>query len=293
MFQKTIRGACHIKGIGLHTGAETAITIMPGEENTGIVFVVPRGETQVEIPARNEFVVHTTMSTVLGRDGAEVWTVEHLMSALTGLEIDNARILVEGPEIPAMDGSALPFIARVMEVGRQVQSAPRSYIKLLKPVVVEDKDRVAGLYPANLPTYSFLIEFNNEAIRTQSYKVHLNAQTFVAHLAKARTFGFMADVEHLKSKGLAKGAGLENAVGLSPEGEVLNPEGLRYENEFVRHKILDAVGDLSLLGYPILGEYRGIKSGHEMNLRLQKALLANPQSWEMVTANTADAAQAV
>jgi len=293
MYQKTIRTACQIKGIGLHSGAQTSITLLPAPENSGIVFSVPRGDTQVEIPARYENVVRTTMSTTLGRDGVEIGTVEHLMAALTGLEIDNLRIVMEGPEIPAMDGSALPFISRIMEVGRKVQSAPRSYIKVLKPVVVEDGDRVAGLFPAHLPTYSFLIEFNHAAIRTQSYKVHLNAQTFVAHVAKARTFGFMADVELLKSKGLARGAGLENAVGLGPDGSVLNPDGLRYDNEFVRHKILDAVGDLSLLGYPILGEYRGIKSGHEMNLRVQKALMAHRDSWELVTANTYEAAQAV
>ena len=293
MFQKTIRGACQIKGVGLHTGEPTSITLLPAAENTGIVFYSTQGAREVEIPARNEFVVRTTMSTTLGRDGAEIWTVEHLMAALAGLEIDNLKIVVDGPEIPAMDGSALPFISRIMEVGRKIQSAPRSYIKVLKPVVVEDGERVAGLFPALLPTYSFLIEFNNAAIRTQSYKVHLNAQTFVSHLAKARTFGFMADVELLKSKGLARGAGMENAVALGPDGTVLNPDGLRYDNEFVRHKILDAVGDLALIGKPILGEYRGIKSGHEMNLRVQKALLAQPGSWELVTANTAEAALAV
>ncbi|MDH4249415.1 MAG: UDP-3-O-acyl-N-acetylglucosamine deacetylase, partial [Deltaproteobacteria bacterium] len=256
MFQKTIRSACQIKGIGLHSGEDTSITLLPAAEHSGIVFSVMRGDHEVEIPARCENVVRTTMSTTLGREGVEVGTVEHLMAALSGLEIDNIRIKVEGPEIPAMDGSALPFISRIMEVGRRVQSAPRSYIKVLKPVVVEDGERVAGLFPAHLPTYSFLIEFDNAAIRTQSYKVHLNAQTFVAHLAKARTFGFMAEVELLKSRGLARGAGLENAVGLGPDGTVLNPGGLRYDNEFVRHKILDAVGDLSLIGNPILGEYR-------------------------------------
>ncbi|MDH5752736.1 MAG: UDP-3-O-acyl-N-acetylglucosamine deacetylase [Deltaproteobacteria bacterium] len=293
MHQKTIRAACHIKGVGLHTGENTAITLLPAAENTGVVFAAVSQGRRVNIPARQENVVRTTMSTTMGREGVEIWTVEHLMSALTGLEIDNVLIVVEGPEIPAMDGSALPFVSRIMEVGRMLQAAPRSYMKILKPVVVEDGERVAGLFPSNAITYSFMIEFSHSAIRTQSFKVHLNAQSFVAQLAKARTFGFQDDVDLLKSKGLARGAGLENAVGLSAQGTVLNPEGLRYADEFVRHKLLDAVGDISLAGYPILGEYRGIKSGHEMNLRLLKELNSRPDSWEMITSDTTDTAQAV
>ena len=283
MHQKTLRTSCHIKGVGLHTGEETAITLMPAPVNTGVVFFVMEGGRRIEIPARQEFVVRTTLSTTLGRDGVEIWTVEHLMAALAGLEIDNCYVLVEGREIPAGDGSAQPFVSRIMESGRQIQSAPRRFIKILAPIVVEEGDKVAGYYPAVSPTLSFLIDFDHQAIQTQSHKIHLNAQTFVSQLAKARTFGFVEDLEKLKAQGYARGAELSNAVGLGKDGQVLNPDGLRYQDEFVRHKLLDAVGDLSLAGLPVLGEYRGIKSGHQFNLKLIQALAEEPGKWEIVT----------
>lgn len=293
MQQKTLRAPCHIQGIGLHSGDDVAVTVLPAPPDTGVVFAVMDGARRVEIPARVGNVTRTTMCTTLGAEGAEVWTVEHLLAALAGLEIDNAYVLVQGREVPALDGSAQPFVSRIMEVGRKLQPTPRRYLKVHEPVVVEDGERFAGLYPAITPTYAFMIEFENPAIQTQSLKVHLNSQTFVAHLAKARTFGFVDAVEGMQARGLARGAGLDNAVGLSAEGRVLNPEGLRYDDEFVRHKLLDAVGDLSLCGYPIVGEYRGIRSGHEFNLRLLKALAARPDHWEIVTSQMESEAQAV
>ena len=285
MQQTTLRAPCHLYGKGLHTGRHTHVTLLPAPPDTGVWFRVFAGGRQVEFPATHEWVVRTTMSTCLGRDDAQICTVEHLLAALAGLEIDNVVIESDGAEVPAMDGSAQPFVARIMEVGRRVQPAPRSYIKVLAPIVVESDDKIASLHPAVTPSYSFLIDFDNPGIQTQALKVFLTPQTFVAQLAKARTFGFIADLQNLQSKGLALGAGLENAVGLDPQGAVLNPDGLRYSDEFVRHKILDAIGDLFLAGAPILAEYRGVKSGHQLNHRLVKRMAELPDHWEIVSAS--------
>jgi UDP-3-O-[3-hydroxymyristoyl] N-acetylglucosamine deacetylase len=292
MYQSTLRGPCRILGIGLHSGQHTGITLLPAPVNSGIVFRVREGDRQVDIPARSEYVVGTTLNTTLGRDEQQVCTVEHLLAALAGLEIDNAIIVTDGHEIPAMDGSAQPFVTRIMEVGRKIQPTLRQYLRILEPVYVQNGDRFAGLYPAVASSFVFSIDFNHPAIQTQTFRVRLTPQTFVSELARARTFGFIEDLETLKERGLARGAGLENAVGLSREGQVLNGEGLRYPDEFVRHKIVDAIGDLSLAGHPILGEYRGIKSGHMMNSRLLVALAERTQSWELVTGSE-EAAEAV
>jgi UDP-3-O-[3-hydroxymyristoyl] N-acetylglucosamine deacetylase len=292
MYQSTLRGPCRILGVGLHSGQRTGITLLPAPVNSGIVFRVREGDRQVDIPARSEYVVGTTLSTTLGRDEQQVCTVEHLLASLAGLEIDNAIIVTDGHEIPAMDGSAQPFVTRIMEVGRKVQPTLRRYLRILEPVYVQDGDRFAGLYPAVTPTFIFSIDFDHPAIQTQTFKVSLTPQTFVSELARARTFGFIEDLEALQERGLARGAGVENAVGLSREGQVLNSEGLRYPDEFVRHKILDAIGDLSLAGAPILGEYRGVKSGHQMNSKLLSALGERPECWDFIT-GTEQEAQAV
>lgn len=291
MHQHTLRAPCHIFGRGLHTGKDTQITLLPALPDTGIVFRLFSEGRQVELPARVDSVIRTTLSTTLGADGLEICTVEHLLAALAGLQIDNVVIETQGHEIPAMDGSSQPFVSRIMEVGRQLQPAPRRYVKILQPLEVEENGKTAGLYPSLAPAYSFMIDFDNPTIKTQSYKVYLTPQTFVAQLAKARTFGFLEDLNTLQTNGFALGAGLENAVGLDPAGTVLNPEGLRYRDEFVRHKILDAIGDLSLAGYPILGEYRGVKSGHQLNASLLKLLAKRTECWEEVTAGAT--AQAV
>lgn len=284
MQQYTLRAPCHIYGVGLHTGKPTQVTLLPAPPDSGIWFRLIAGGRQVEFPATHQSVVRTTMSTCLGRDGLEVCTVEHLLAALAGLEIDNVIIETDGQEVPAMDGSAQPFVARIMEVGRKVQAAPRRFIKVLAPIQVEQGDKQAALLPSVAPAYSFLIEFDNPGIQTQSLKLFLTPQTFVAQLAKARTFGFIEELQNLQRRGLALGAGLENAVGLDPQGAVLNTGGLRYRDEFVRHKILDAIGDLSLAGVPILAEYRGVKSGHNLNYRLLQRMAALPDHWEIVTA---------
>lgn len=292
MYQSTLRAPCRIQGVGLHSGRRTGITLLPAPADAGIVFRVREGDRQVDIPARSEYVVGTTLNTTLGRDDQQVCTVEHLLAAIAGLEIDNAIVVTDGHEIPAMDGSAQPFVTRIMEVGRKVQPSLRRYLRILEPVFVQDGDRFAGLYPSVTPTFIFSIDFDHPAIQTQTFQVCLTPQTFVTELARARTFGFIEDLEALQKRGLARGAGVENAVGLSREGKVLNSDGLRYPDEFVRHKIVDAIGDLSLTGHPILGEYRGIKSGHTMNSRLLASLAERPQSWDLIT-GTEHEAQAV
>lgn len=292
-FQNTLRRPCHIQGIGIHSGKEAHVTVLPAAPNTGIVFRVREGGRQVEIPARAEFITPSSLNTTLSRSGLEICTVEHLLAALTGLEIDNAIIVTDGCEIPGMDGSAQPFVARIMEVGRKLQPVARRFLKVKKPVAVEDNGKFAGLFPSDERVFSFLIDFNHPAIQTQTYSVRLTPQSFVGEIARARTFGFLEDLEALQEKGLALGAGLENAVGLTRGGEVLNEDGLRYSDEFVRHKILDAVGDLSLAGAPILGQFKGIKSGHAMHAKLMRALLEQPDAWEIVTLSTEQEAQAV
>lgn len=283
MQQQTLKSPCHIHGIGLHSGARTTVSLLPAPADTGVVFRINDGERQVDIPARAEFVEHTNLSTSLARDGLKVGTVEHLLAALTGLSIDNAVVLAQGTEVPAMDGSALPFVSRIMEVGRQIQAAPKRYIKINAPIEVEEGDKFAGLFPAAVSMFSFTIDYPHPVVRRQSLKLRLTPQSFVSELAKARTFGFADDLEALNAKGLSLGASLENVVGLGKDGTVLNEDGLRYHDEFVRHKILDAIGDLSLLGHSILGEYRGIKSGHALNLKLMQALAHNPDHWELIS----------
>ena len=293
MQQQTLKSPCHIHGVGLHGGGNVTVSLLPAPVDTGVVFRVNDGGRQVEIPAKPEFVEHTNLSTSLGRDGLKIGTVEHLLAALTGLGVDNAVVLTQGAEVPAMDGSALPFVARIMEIGRQYQAAPKRYIKITSPMVVEEGEKFAGLFPAAAPIFSFTIDYPHPVVRRQSLKLRLTPHTFVSELAKARTFGFMEDLEALHAKGLSLGASLENAVGLGKDGSVLNDEGLRYPDEFVRHKILDAVGDLSLLGHSILGEYRGIKSGHAMNLRLVQSLVEHPSCWEVISDSDLTEAQAV
>lgn len=293
MQQQTLKSACHIHGTGLHNGGNVTVSLLPAPADTGVVFRVNDGERQVEIPARAEFVEHTTLSTNLGKDGLKIGTVEHLLAALTGLGIDNAVVLAQGAEVPAMDGSALPFVSRIMEVGRQYQAAPKRYIKIISPVIVEGEGKFAGLFPAPAPIFSFTIDYQHPVVLKQSLKLRLTPQTFVSELAKARTFGFAEDLEALNAKGLSLGASLENVVGLGKDGTVLNEDGLRYTDEFVRHKILDAIGDLSLMGHSIQGEYRGIKSGHAFNLKLMQALKDNPGHWELISDSDLAEAQAV
>lgn len=289
MHQKTLRKPIEIGGIGLHSGKDVRITLQPAPIDHGIVFRVDNDGRIADIPAKAEFVTRTRLSTCLGRDGIQVCTVEHLLAAVVGLEIDNLLIEVDGCEVPVMDGSAAPYATRIRHAGFKIQPAPRQYLRLLKPIRLEEGDICAELRPSNTPVYYCKIDFDHPAVGVQELRVELDPDTFVAEVAKARTFGFEEDIQTLREQGLALGGGLQNAVGLGRDGTVLNPEGLRYDDEFVRHKILDAVGDMALAGVPLLAEYRGVKSGHTHNLKLVQTLLAHPDKWELVRFAQTDA----
>ena len=282
--QRTLKRRAQLHGIGLHSGAEVALTIAPAAADAGIVFERD-GE---EIPALADFVVDTTMNTSLGREGMRVGTVEHLMAALAGCGIDNARVEIEGPEVPIMDGSAEPFVRLIREAGVHEQRSARRFLMIRKPIAVSEGDKVARLTPARGRfAISYTIDFRHPLITDQTCKVEMNERSFQREIARARTFGFKRDVERLHSLGLARGGSLANAV-VVDDFNILNPEGLRFPDEFVRHKVLDAVGDLALLGMPVIGQLTAVKSGHHLNHQLVRKVLAEADSCEVVQPRAAD-----
>lgn len=292
MHQKTLRKPCEIRGIGLHSGREAWIALHPAPADHGVVFRLHQDGRVVELPARARHVTRTHLSTCLGHDGARVDTVEHLLAALAGLEVDNVLVEVQGGEVPVLDGSSQPFVTRLRAAGLKPLSAPKRFLRLLEPIRLGDGDREAALYPSAEPAYFCSIDFAHPAVGRQALALRLSPRTFVDELAAARTFGFEEDLYRLRRRGLALGGSLHNAVGLGRDGSVLNPEGLRFADEFVRHKLLDAVGDLALAEYPILAEYRGVKAGHSLNLQLVQTLLERPGLWEMVESAGQPKAQA-
>ncbi len=279
IYQKTLKGPVECTGIALHCGDMVSMTLRPGEAGSGIVFRrtdIPGGAV---IPATWDRVVDTRMSTTVGNeDGATVSTVEHLMAALRGCAIDNAVVDITGPEVPIMDGSAAPFVALIERAGVVGQAAPLRVIRIRKAVVVHDGKRFASLTPGAGFSLGFEIEFNSAAVSRQTISIGLGNGNFKKELAPARTFGFLHEFERLRAEGLARGGSLDNAVVVSGD-KVLNEGGLRYEDEFVRHKVLDAVGDLYLAGAPIIGRFHGVRSGHAITNRLLRALFADAKSW--------------
>jgi len=289
--QRTLKNVIRATGIGLHTGEKVYLTLRPAAVDTGIVFRRVDLDPPVEIPARAENVGDTTLSTSLVCGGARVATVEHLLSALAGLGIDNAYVDVSAPEVPIMDGSAGPFVFLVQSAGVEDQNAPKRFIRIKKPVQVEDGDKWARFEPFEGFKVSFAIEFDHPVFqnRCQEAVVDFSTTSFVKEVSRARTFGFMRDIELLREKRLALGGSLDNAV-VVDDYRVLNEDGLRYDDEFVKHKVLDAIGDLYLLGRSLIGAFSGYKSGHALNNRLLRALMADESAWELVTFE--DAAQA-
>ncbi len=272
--QRTFKQRAAVSGVGLHSGASVRLTLAPAPVDSGIVFT-SRG---VEIPAISQFVVDTNLNTSLGRGSVRIGTVEHLLAALSGCGIDNARIEVEGPEIPIADGSSEPFVALIREAGIHEQRAPRRYLMVRRPVTVSDEDKLARLSPARGKfAIQYTIDFHHPLISDQSYSLEVTEKSFQKDIARARTFGFKRDVEHLHRAGLARGGSLDNAV-VVDDFNILNPEGLRYPDEFVRHKILDALGDLSLIGMPVIGQLTAVKSGHALNQLLVRRILAEPDA---------------
>jgi UDP-3-O-[3-hydroxymyristoyl] N-acetylglucosamine deacetylase len=282
--QRTLKSLVSASGVGLHTGRKVRMTLRPAPADTGIVFRRIDLDPPVDIPARAELVGETRMSSCLVRDGVKVSTVEHLMSALAGLGVDNAYVDLDAPELPIMDGSAGPFVLLLQQAGLEQQAAPKRFLRVLRRVQVTDGDKWARLDPYDGYKLSFSIDFRHPVIEssTQSVTLDFAETSFVNEIARARTFGFMHDVEDLRESGLALGSGLDNAVVLD-EDRVLNAGGLRFADEFIRHKLLDANGDLYLLGKPLLAAFSAHKSGHTLNNRLLRALLADAGALETVS----------
>lgn len=290
--QRTLQNSIRTTGVGLHTGSNIYLTLHPAPVNTGIVFRRVDLDPVVEIPASAGLVGDTTLSTSLMQDGARVSTIEHLMSALAGLGIDNLYVDLTGPEIPIMDGSAAHFVFLLQSAGIQEQQAAKRFVRIKKEIKVEQPDgKVAIFRPYNGFKIAFTIEFNHPVFkdRTLHSVIDFSSEEYVNQISRARTFGFMHEIEYLRSQGLARGGSMDNAI-VVDEYQVLNKDGLRFEDEFVKHKILDAIGDLYTLGYSIIGEFEAVKSGHGLNNIALKALLDQPDAWEEVTFD--DASQA-
>jgi len=271
-------------GVGLHTGEKVYLTLHPAPVNTGIIFRRTDLDPVVEIHAKAENVGETTLSTTLMNGDVRVSTVEHLLSAMAGLGIDNAIIDVTAPEVPIMDGSAGPFVFLLQSAGIREQEEPKQFIRIKRPITVTDGDKVASFKPFDGFKVSFSIDFDHPAFHNRTLKAEVDfcSTSFVKEVSRARTFGFMHEIEYLRSKGLARGGSMDNAI-VVDEFQVLNEDGLRYEDEFVKHKILDAIGDLYLLGNSLIGEFVGHKSGHGLNNASLRELIAQEDAWEVVT----------
>ncbi|HET6970752.1 MAG TPA: UDP-3-O-acyl-N-acetylglucosamine deacetylase [Phenylobacterium sp.] len=284
VYQQTVRAPALFAGVGVHTGEYTRVTVRPAAAGSGIVFV----RTDVRdrdnlIPAAGEAVCKTQLGTVIGNAaGVTIATIEHLMSAFAMLGVDNAVVEVDGPEMPIMDGSAAPFVRILDRAGLREQDAVRSYIEILDTVEVVDGDKRATLRPADGFEVAFEIAFPSAAIGRQAIDLYMDERAFREELADCRTFGFLREVEALRAMGLARGGSMENAVVIDGD-RILNPEGLRRPDEFVRHKALDAIGDLYLLGGPLIGRFEGVLAGHGLNNAVVRALLARPDAWRWTT----------
>lgn len=284
IYQRTLRNVIRATGVGLHTGKKVYLTLRPAPPNSGIIFRRIDGPEPVEIVARLENVCDTTLSTTLGSGGCTVSTVEHLLSAMAGIGIDNAYVDLSAAEVPIMDGSSGPFVFLLQSAGIEEQQAPKRFIRIKRPVRVAEGDKWAEFQPFDGFKVSFGIEFNHPVFKesTSRASVDFSTTSFVKEVSRARTFGFMRDLETLREQNLALGGTLDNAI-VVDDYRILNDEGLRYEDEFVKHKILDAIGDLYLLGHSLIGHFQGYKSGHALNNRLLRELVADETAWEMVT----------
>jgi UDP-3-O-[3-hydroxymyristoyl] N-acetylglucosamine deacetylase len=282
--QRTLKNSIRATGVGLHTGKKVYLTLRPAPVDTGIIFRRVDLDPVVEVKAHALNVGDTTMSTSLMNGDVRVSTVEHLLSAVAGLGIDNAIIDVSAAEIPIMDGSAAPFVFLIQSAGIEEQNAYKKFVRIKKDVVVTNGDKVASFKPYNGYKLGFQIEFDHPVIRGRNVETELefSSMSFVKEISRARTFGFMHEIEYLRSIGLARGGSVDNAI-VVDEYRILNEGGLRYEDEFVKHKVLDAIGDLFLMGYSFIGEFRAFKSGHALNNALLRELIKREDAWEFVT----------
>lgn len=282
--QRTLKNSIKATGVGLHSGEKVYLTLRPAPVNTGIIFRRIDLEIPVEVPARAENVGDTTLSTTLIKDGVKISTVEHLLSAMAGMGIDNAYIDLSAPEVPIMDGSAGPFVFLLQSAGIVEQPAAKRFIRIKRNVVIEEGDKWVRFEPYEGFKVSFDIDFEHPVIQghSQSAEIDFSSTSFVREVSRARTFGFMNQIEQLRANNLALGGSLNNAI-VMDEYRILNEDGLRYEDEFVKHKILDAIGDLYLLGSSLIGAFSGHKAGHALNNKILRELLADKSAWEEVT----------
>lgn len=292
--QQTIGKAIEIKGIGLHSGTGVTMILRPAPENHGISFIRSDLAYPNKIDALWHNVTDTRLCTLISNEaGASVGTIEHLMSALRGCQIDNLLIDINGPEVPIMDGSAAQFVTAIQAAGIVAQDAPRLMIKILSTIIVQDGDKMVRLSPAKDSIFGGEIDFDHAMVGRQSFSTELVNGNYPHLLADSRTFCFARDVELMQANGLARGGSLENAIVLGDQGDVMNPGGLRHADEFIRHKLLDAVGDLALAGAQIIGRYHGVRAGHAMNNKILHALFENRDAWMWVSENTAPAFDSV
>lgn len=280
--QRTLKKEIICSDIGLHTGRKVNMHIKPAPVDAGIVFIRKDLPDSLPIPALFNNVSDTTLATSLGTNGATVATVEHILSAFSGMGVDNAFVELDSFEVPIMDGSSLPFVNMLKEVGTRIQGKTKKLLVIKKPVSVREGDGSAALLPANEFKITYEVEYKHVAIGRQSYSMTFSDEKYEKEICAARTFGFLNEVEYMQAKGLALGGSLKNAIVLDDQ-KIINKEGLRFPDEFVKHKILDAIGDLFLLGMPIIGHFIASKSGHHLNNRLLKQLMLQRDSWEIVS----------
>lgn len=289
--QRTLKNVIRATGVGLHTGEKVYLTLRPAAVDTGIVFRRTDLPSPVDVRACPENVSDTRLSTTLESNGVKISTVEHLMSAFAGLGIDNAYVDLTAPEVPIMDGSAGPFVFLIQSAGIEEQAAPKRFMRIKKKITIEEGDKWACFEPLDGFQVSFTIDFDHPIFRSSSQVacVDFSTTSFVKEISRARTFGFMRHLEALRKDGLARGGGLDNAI-VMDDFRILNEDGLRYEDEFVKHKILDAIGDLYLLGHPLIGAFSACKSGHALNNRLLRTLIADKDAYELMSYNESDRA---
>ena len=289
--QRTLRNEIRATGVGLHTGKKVYLALKPAPVDSGIIFCRTDLEPPVEIKAQATSVGDTRLSTALFNGDVRVSTVEHLMAALAGLGIDNAYIEVSAPEVPIMDGSAGPFVFLIQSAGIVEQDAPKKFIRILREVSLRDGDKVASFLPFDGFKVNFTIDFDHPVFKGRKVdaEIDFSSASFIKEVSRARTFGFMHELEYLRSQGLVQGGSFDNAI-VVDEYRILNEDGLRYDDEFVKHKILDAIGDIYLLGNNLIGEFRARKSGHALNNQVVRQLLDTPDAWELVSFDDAGAA---
>lgn len=279
MYQTTIKKPVELVGIGLHKGTPVRLRLEPLESNSGIVFY--RSDLDVAIPLIPDNVVDTKMATVIGKDGVVISTIEHMLSAVYAYGIDNLKVIVDADEVPVMDGSSASFCMLLDEAGIEELDKPKKVMRIKKEVIVQDGEKYVKLSPSDDLKYDFTIKFPHPVINKQEYVLEFTKESYKKEIARARTFGFLHEVQYLRSKGLALGGTLENAIVLDDK-KVLNPEGLRFPDEFVRHKILDAIGDMSLIGMNFVGNYEAMAGSHDLNHKLTLELLSNPENYEVI-----------